>query len=135
MLHRSKLFAAGLLVAAFAVGVAVGTGVSAAASDRSPERDGRERRLRESYSDRLGRELLLTQPQRDSVTRIIDGYQDSMSGMWESLRPRTDSIRSAIRQDIMDLLDSTQQDRYRAYIHRTDSVRAAREGGGHRGSR
>ncbi|MDH5196138.1 MAG: hypothetical protein OEY20_02665, partial [Gemmatimonadota bacterium] len=116
-------------------GVAVGTGVSAVASDRSPERAERERRPRESYSDRLGRELLLTQVQRDSVTRIIDGYQDSMSTMWESLRPRTDSIRTAIRQNIMDLLDDTQQDRYRAYMHRTDSVRAAREAGGHRGSR
>ena len=132
MLHRSKFYAASLLVATFAVGVAVGTGVSALATDRSPERDGRERRPRESYSDRLGRELLLSQEQRDSVTRILDGYQDSMSAMWESLRPRTDSIRTAIRQNIMDLLDSTQQDRYRTYMHRTDSVRAAREQGGHR---
>ena len=135
MLHRSKFYAAALLAAAFAVGVAVGTGVSAAAGDRSPDREARERRPRESYSDRLGRELLLSQEQRDSVTRILDGYQDSMSMMWESLRPRTDSIRTAIRQNIMDLLDSTQQDRYRTYMHRTDSVRAAREQGGHRGGR
>lgn len=135
MSQRSKLFAAGLLAVTFAAGIAVGTGVSAAASDRSREGNGRERRARESYADRLGRELQLTPVQRDSVARIVDGYQDSMTAMWESVRPRTDSIRSSIRQTIHDLLDVAQQERYQAYIHRTDSVRAAREERERHGSR
>lgn len=129
MLHRSKLYAAGLLAAVFAAGIAVGTGVSAAASDNRGDRDGRERRSRESYADRLGRELILTPVQRDSVDRVLDTYQDSMSAMWARMRPRMDSIRVNIRRDIGVLLDSAQQERYRDYVHRTDSARAARESG------
>jgi hypothetical protein len=135
MLHRSKLYAAGLLVATFAAGIAVGTGVSAAARGRPRPDNGRERRVRESYADRLGRELQLTSAQRDSVTRIVDFYQDSMAAMWASVQPRADSIRSAIRQTIHGLLDAEQQERYRAYIERTDSARAAREARERHGSR
>jgi hypothetical protein len=135
MVQRSKLYAAGLLAVTFAAGVAVGTGVSAAAGHRSRGDNGRERRARESYADRLGRELLLSPVQRDSVTRIVQGYQDSMTAMWDSLQPRTDSIRIAIRRSIANLLDSAQQERYRAYIHRTDSVRTVREARTRHGSR
>jgi len=135
MLHRSKLYAAGLLVATFAAGVAVGTGVSAAASDGPRDGNGRERRARETYAERLGRELQLTPVQRDSVARIVAGYQDSMTAMWQALQPRTDSIRTAIRLNISSLLDSAQQERYRAYIHRTDSARAEREARERHGSR
>lgn len=127
MLHRSKLYAAGLLVAVFAAGIAVGAGVSAAATDRRP--DSRERRTSErpSYADRLERELALSPVQRDSVDQIIAAYEDSMSAMWTELRPRMDALRTAIRQNVAGLLDSTQQESYRVYMHRTDSVRAARE--------
>lgn len=134
MLHRSKLYAAGLLVAVFAAGVAVGTGVSAAASDGRTDQPDRESRPRESYADRLARELELTPPQRDSVALVVTGYQDSMAAMWDMMRPRMDSIRSSIRHSIMEMLDSTQQARYEAYIRRSDSARAARGEGGHRGS-
>lgn len=135
MVQRSKLYAAGLLAVTFAAGVAVGTGVAAAAGDRSRGDNGRERHARESYADRLGRELLLSPVQRDSVTRIVQGYQDSMTALWDSLQPRTDSIRIAIRRSIANLLDSAQQERYRAYIHRTDSVRTVREARTRHGSR
>ncbi|HEX9631548.1 MAG TPA: hypothetical protein VGA02_03705 [Gemmatimonadales bacterium] len=135
MLHRSKLYAAGLLVVTFAAGVAVGTGVSAAANDRPRHENGPERRARQSYADRLGRELQLTPVQRDSVARIVAGYQDSMTAIWQALQPRTDSIRTAIRRNIANLLDSAQQERYRSYIHRTDSARAAREARERHGSR
>jgi hypothetical protein len=135
MLHRSKLYAAGLLAVTFAAGLAVGTGVSALASDRAQPDPGRERRVRESYADRLTRELELTAAQHDSVDRIVNAYQDSMAAMWQAVQPRTDSIRASIRRDIHDLLDATQQERYRAYIHRTDSIRAAREARDRHGSR
>lgn len=133
MLHRSKLYAVGLLAAAFASGVAVGTGVSAAASDRDEprERESRDRR-RPSYADRLQAELSLSTAQRDSVARIVDDYQDSMSGLWAEMRPRMDSVRAHIRRDIMALLDSTQQDGYRAYMQRSDSARQTREQGDRR---
>jgi hypothetical protein len=135
MSHRSKLYAAGLLAATFAAGIAVGMGLSAARGDGSRPDGGPERRARESYADRLGRELQLSTGQRDSVARIVEGYQDSMTAIWGSLQPRTDSIRTAIRLNISNLLDSAQQERYRAYIHRTDSARAAREEGERHGSR
>lgn len=128
MLQKSKLYAFGLLAAVFAAGIAVGTGVSAAASDRG-ERPERRTRERLSYAERLGRELALTPDQQDSVARIVNGYQDSMSGLWSEMRPRMDSVRAHIRLDILSLLDSAQQEQYRAYMHRSDSARRAREEG------
>jgi len=128
MWQRSKLYALGLLAAVFAAGIAVGTGVSAAASsgDTPRDRESRERR-RPSYAERLQDELSLSSDQRDSVALIVDVYQDSMASLWAEMRPRMDSVRVHIRQDIMALLDSGQQERYRAYMHRTDSARAARD--------
>jgi Spy/CpxP family protein refolding chaperone len=128
MLHRSKLYAAGLLAAVFAAGIAVGTGVSAAASDRrEPDRREGNRGERESYATRLARELNLTPAQQDSVDRIVDGYQDSMSVMWAEMRPRMDAVRASIRTDIAALLDTAQQAQYRVYIQRSDSIRSARD--------
>jgi len=127
MLHRSKLYAAGLLAAVFIAGIAVGAGVSAAASDRTPESRARRASERLSYADRLERELTLSPVQRESVDHILAAYEDSMSAMWTELRPRMDALRTSIRQNVASLLDSTQQESYRAYMHRTDSLRAARE--------
>jgi type IV pilus biogenesis protein CpaD/CtpE len=133
MLNRSKLYAVALLAAVFAAGVAVGTGVSAAARDRrSAERPERERR-EGGYAERLSRDLGLTTAQRDSVQIILDRYQEPMSAMWTAMRPRMDSIRSAIRADILGVLDSSQQEQYRLLMHRGDSARTAREREGHRG--
>jgi hypothetical protein len=136
MLQRSKLYAAGLLLAVFVAGVAVGTGVSLAASD-SGRRDGgdRTRAERESYATRLEHELGLSPVQKDSVDHILDAYQDSMSTLWSAMRPHVDSIRTHVRGDIMLLLDPSQQDLYRTYTHRVDSARAAREEGGRHGRR
>jgi len=136
MLHRSKVYAVGLLAAVFVAGIAVGAGVSAAASDRE-ERAPRARRTEErlSYADQLERELSLTPIQRESVDHILAAFDDSMSAMWTELRPRMDLLRTSIRQNVQELLDSTQQDRYRAYIQRTDSARAAREAARDEGGR
>jgi len=136
MLHRSKVYAVGLLAAVFVAGIAVGAGVSAAASDRE-ESAPRARRAEErlSYADRLERELSLTPIQRDSVDHILAAFDDSMSAMWTELRPRMDLLRTSIRQNVQELLDSAQQDRYRAYIQRTDSARAAREAARDEGGR
>jgi len=135
MLHRSKLYAAGLLAAVFAAGVAVGTGVSAAASDRRDDARDRRTAERPSYAERLEQELALNPVQRDSVDRILAAYEDSMSAMWTELRPRMDALRTSIRQNVADLLDSTQQESYRAYMHRTDSIRAARDAARDEGGR
>jgi hypothetical protein len=126
MLNRPKFYAFVLLIAVFAAGIALGAGVSAAASDRGRHRSGPEQRRQEGYADRLQRELQLTPIQRDTVDYILDRYQDSMNVVWRSMRPRMDSIRVAVRLDIMNALDSLQQAEYRDLIHRTDSIRAAR---------
>jgi hypothetical protein len=128
MPYRSKLQAVALLVAVFVAGGAVGAGVWAAASDRrAPGRGEPNRRERESYATRLARELTLTPAQRDSVDRILAGYQDSMAVLWDEMRPRMDAVRASIRADIATLLDTAQLPRYQAYMRRSDSVRAARE--------
>jgi len=130
MPYRSKVYAVGLLLAVFLAGGAVGAGVWAATRDgRAPERRDTNRGERESYADRLARELTLTPAQRDSVDRILDAYQDSMAVMWSEMRPRMDAVRGSIRADIAALLDTTQLPRYQAYMQRSDSIRAAREAG------
>jgi hypothetical protein len=126
MPNRSKLYAVGLLIAVFAAGVAVGTGVSAAASDRGARQNRSGDRHQEGYAERLERELQLAPAQKDTVDQILARYQDSMTVLWGSMRPRTDSIRVAIRNDIMNALTPTQQTQYRDFMHRTDSIRAAR---------
>jgi len=126
MLNKPKFYAVVLLIAVFAAGIALGAGVSAAASDRGSHRSGTEPRRQEGYADRLQRELQLTPIQRDTVDHILNRYQDSMNVVWRSMRPRMDSIRVAVRLDIMNALDSLQQAEYRDLMHRTDSIRAAR---------
>lgn len=134
MLNRSKILAAALLVAVFAAGIAVGAAASAAWGDRTPapastERpERRESRRDRSYLDWLDEELTLTPVQRDTVKHILEGYQGSMHEIWIELRPRMDTIRLRVRQQIMPILDSTQQDRYRALIARSDSGRRGERG-------
>jgi hypothetical protein len=126
MPNKSKLYAVGLLIAVFAAGVAVGTGVSAAASDRGDSRTRDQDHRQEGYAERLERELQLAPAQKDTVDQILARYQDSMTVLWGTMRPRTDSIRVAVRNDIMHALTESQQTQYRDFIHRTDSIRAAR---------
>jgi len=126
MPNKSKLYAVGLLVAVFAAGIAVGTGVSAAASDRGTRRTRDGDRRQEGYAERLERELQLAPAQKDTVDQILARYQDSMTVLWGSMRPRTDSIRVGVRNDIMNALSPSQQTQYRDFIHRSDSIRASR---------
>ncbi|MDH3497109.1 MAG: periplasmic heavy metal sensor [Gemmatimonadota bacterium] len=134
MLNRSKLFAAGLLTAAFLAGAGVGGAVSAAWGDRARGEPRRPEGPRPSYAERLQQDLTLTPTQRDTVERIVIGYQGAMESIWTEVRPRMDSVRLAIRTEILAVLDSAQQERFRALIARGDSARA-REREGHGGRR
>jgi hypothetical protein len=132
LVNRSKVFALALLAAVFVAGGAVGVAASGAwHGHRQREVDRRDRR--ETYSDRLQRELGLTAPQRDTVERIVTGFQGHMDRIWAEMRPRMDSVRDGIRAQIMLVLDSTQQVRYRALIARSDSARGARAQEGRHG--
>jgi hypothetical protein len=136
MLNRSKLLAALLLAAVFAAGAAVGAAVFAERTDQvgdrgrgdGPSGERRERPRERSYIGWLEGELVLSPTQRDTVERILDGYQGAMSEIWSEIRPRMDSIRTGIRGQIMQVLDSTQQEKYRALIARSDSSRRQERG-------
>jgi len=134
MLNRSKLLAGALLAAVFAAGAVVG---AAAFAPRPPQveardhaadstREGRRERSRErSYIGWLEAELALAPAQRDTIERILGGYQGAMQEIWTEVRPRMDSIRLQIRGQILAVLDSTQQARYRVLAARSDSSRHA----------
>ncbi len=132
MLNRSKLWAAGLLFATFAVGLAVGGAVSAARGDA--DGDFREHRgRRTSYAERLQEDLALQPAQRESVKVILERRQTAMQELWREAAPRFDTLRAQIRGEIMGLLDEAQQARFQELIARSDSARAARGQGGRRG--
>jgi hypothetical protein len=134
LINRSKVLALVLLVAVFAAGGAVGVAVSGAwRGHRAADPEHRDRRATTSYADRLQTELNLSPAQHDTVERIVTGYQGHMDRIWAEMRPRMDSVRDGIRDQIMMVLDSTQQVRFRAMIARSDSVRAARAQEGRHG--
>jgi hypothetical protein len=133
MLNRSKLWAAGFLLAVFAAGGVVGGAATAwggsAISDdaRRPDRDERSRRGG-SYSERLEVDLGLNSQQRAAVDTVLERQQTAMRKLWTEYSPRFDSLRQDVRSQIMDILDQEQQDRYRELIARSDR-RRHREGG------
>jgi hypothetical protein len=130
MFNRSKLYALGLLLAAFAAGIAVGGAASAVLGDRAESERSRNNTRRErSYTDRLAEDLGLSMEQRDSVEQILSNSQAAMNELWTDVRVKTDTIRADVRQQIMMVLDADQQLAYRTRNARTDSARAAQSRG------
>jgi hypothetical protein len=132
MFDKSKLWAVGLLLAAFAAGIAVGGAASATLGDRDRGRDARRNRPREeiSYLDRLTRDLTLNPAQRDSVAAVLKRYDEPMRELWRRERQQVDSMRMEVRGQIAALLDPHQKEQYRLMNQRVDSLRAVRERGG-----
>ncbi len=134
MFDKSKLWAIGLLVAAFAAGVAVGV-ASTAWGERDRDHGRGRPRQEVSYLDRLDRNLKLTPVQRDSVAAILKRYDEPMREMWEtpamrSARQRLDSMRLRVRAEIGTVLDQDQRQQFQVMNQRMDSLRAVRERGG-----
>lgn len=132
MLNRSKLLAAGLLLAAFVAGLAVGSAASAAWGD-SGRGEALTRDRRVSYAEHLQTELDLSGAQRESVDQILERRKTQMDAIWREIAPRFDTLRTGIRSEIMQLLDEGQQEAYQALIARSDSLRALRRHGGRHG--
>jgi Spy/CpxP family protein refolding chaperone len=129
MFDKSKLWATGLLVAAFAAGVAAGV-AGGAWGGRHPG-DGRGRpRQATSYLDRLNHDLQLNPAQKDSVSAILKRYDEPMRELWRRGRQQLDSMRLRVRTEIEAVLNAEQRDRYHVMNQRMDSLRAARERGG-----
>jgi Spy/CpxP family protein refolding chaperone len=116
---RSRLGAAGMLLAAFVLGGLVGGAATTSMADRRVPK-----RPRPSYVERLAADLVLTEAQQDSVRAVLDRHQPAMDSLWESIRPQFQSERQAIRDQITALLTPEQQSRYAA-LQRQDSLRRA----------
>ncbi len=118
MLNRSKTWAVVLLAATFAAGAAVGAGGRALwvryASAAAPERPrGIDRMMSE-----LDEELHLTPLQHDSVRAIVQRHWTRMSAVWETVRPRFDSMRAVMDSEVSRHLTLDQQAKYRDHVTR-----------------
>ena len=124
MFNRSRAWAAGLLIAAFGAGVAVGA-ATAAFGDRNEGR-APERGPRLSYIERLERDLALRPTQRDSVAGILERHNSTTREISRQARESFDTMRLQVRSEIMHVLDEGQQDLFRTINARHDSLRAER---------
>jgi hypothetical protein len=118
MLNRSTTWALVFLVATFAAGIAVGAGGRALwvshASAASPERG----RGLDRMMDELTEELRLTPVQRDSVRAIVQRHRTRMTAVWETVRPRFDSMRAQMDSEVALQLTPDQQVKYRDHVTR-----------------
>ena len=101
--------AAALLLATFVLGAAAGAAVMAYATHpASPPGKGRSA----WYLDHLTRNLDLTPVQQDSVKAVLDRYTPAMDSLMSEIRPRLDTVRTAMRSEIARFLDPRQQKEY-----------------------
>lgn len=113
MFSQSKLSAVGLLAAVAVAGFAAGFATSSFAGGRRA--NGRER---PSWSGRLTTELRLTPAQSDSVRAILQRHRGEMRAVFESARPRMDSVRHRINEEIRAVLTPDQQRTYERLLQR-----------------
>ena len=118
MLNRSTTWAVVFLVATFAAGIAVGAGSRALwvryASAAAPERA----RGLDRMMDELNEELGLDPVQRDSVRAIVQRHRTRMTAVWETVRPRFDSMRAQMDSEVARQLTPDQQAKYRDHVTR-----------------
>src|SRR5881396_3589048 len=128
MLNRSTTWAVAFLVATFAAGLAVGAGGRALwvryASAAAPERA----RGLDRLMDELNAELRLGAVQRDSVRAILQRHRTRMTAVWETVRPRFDSMRAQMDSEVARQLTPEQQAKYRDHVshyrHQRDQARS-----------
>ncbi|HEX9164682.1 MAG TPA: hypothetical protein VF862_02140 [Gemmatimonadales bacterium] len=114
---RSRLGAAGLLAAVFALGALAG-GVGVSMAELGGGDGGIRRYSRESYLNRLTTELDLSGVQRDSIRAIMERNKPAMDSMWGEVRPRFDSLRTLVRDEIRRQLNPDQAAKYQEMIER-----------------
>jgi Spy/CpxP family protein refolding chaperone len=129
MVSKSRVTAVGLLVAVAVAGFAAGFATSSWAGGK---RNGRER---QGWSSHLTRELGLTPQQSDSVKAILRRRRPEMRAVFETVRPRMDSVRQHINAEIRAVLTPEQRgafeamlERERARVERWRADSAGREG-------
>ena len=88
-----------------------------------------------SYSDHLQEALSLTVEQRAAVDSVLLASQSEMREVWRAMRSQIDTLRQDVSNDIMQLLDESQQAQYRELIARSnrrgDRERAPKENRDH----
>lgn len=133
MFSKSKTFALLLLVAVAATGF-----FSGHAAARYGARDC-GRRARFSFSGMLQDSLGLTDTERDTVQAIVVRHRAEMQAIMETVRPRMDSVRAVVNDDIAAVLPAAKRERFealraqwRAERARRDSLHRADSTGGRR---
>jgi len=130
MLNRSKAWALLLLVATFVAGIAVGVGGRAlwvrSAYGGAPDRSRGVDLLMAELND----ELALTPRQRDSVHAILQRHWTRMNAVWDTIRPRFDSMRAELDAEVAAQLSPDQQAKYRDHMARHRHQREKVDSGG-----
>jgi hypothetical protein len=101
-----------LLVATFVLGVSAGI---AGTTWYWRQQDQRASASRAGwYLAHLTHSLDLSTSQQDSVKAVLDRYGPSMDSLMDQIRPRLDTVRTAMRTEIARFLDPRQQKEYDA---------------------
>jgi len=99
MLNRSTTWAVVFLVATFAAGSPSGPAAGALVRRASAAAPERARGL-DRMMDELNVELRLGPGQRDSVRAILQRHRTRMTAVWETVRPRFDSMRAQMDSEV-----------------------------------
>jgi hypothetical protein len=116
---RSRLAAAGLLLAVFGLGALAGA-VGVSAVEHGGLAVGTPPHGREGMLARLTSELELSGAQQDSIRGIFRRHEPAMDSMWREVRPQFDSLRGVVRDEIRVQLTPDQGKKYAAMIERRD---------------
>jgi Spy/CpxP family protein refolding chaperone len=120
MFTRSKIWAIALLLAVFIAGGAAGWAAPAWLRRGGP----RMGRSPTAMAQFLARRLDLSPAQQDSVRAILVRSNAQQQAIWGEVRPRFDSLRSAVRAEINALLTPEQRERHKRLLdeleHRHD---------------
>lgn len=116
---RSRLGAFGLLLAAFVLGGIVG-GVGMTRADSRDEVRPRPGQGGTAFLTRLTDTLTLSPAQQDSIHAILERHDPVADSLWREVRPRFDSLRTALQDDIRAQLTDDQQRKYNEMLERRD---------------
>jgi len=127
VLKQSPGWAVATLIAVFAAGGLVGWGVARAGHGHRGGGGGGPgdgppwgRGGRNGPAAFLNRELDLTPAQEDSVQAIFARHRPQMEALWRAMRPRFDSVRTAISGEISAQLTPAQRTKFQALERRMD---------------
>lgn len=124
MKQTPKLWAAALLGVVFTTGAVAGSMATSAWSER--DRDEWRERNRRSFSEMLNEELSLGDAQTAGVARIIEDFRPRLCEIWSEMRPRYQSMRTEVNDQIRELLNPEQQEAFEVILNRSDSIYSAR---------